>query len=957
MSSDNPQQKMTEQATAYVFGELSDADTISFEKELKSSPELQAEVDSIREVVKAIEIEFDQESVGVSDTGREQIELAMAGQYTPSELVGDTNDSKRWLVGLAVAASVLIVGGMAVVPNMFDRRTALQVETERSAPMEAAMAEVDDLSRLAVDKVQDSEIQDGLSSDLAEADSMSGMQIAAVEVPSSPEGQRDLRLNYKSQTPADADAAQLEARGLPKQGQVGQSRQGSRPANQMQPESRPVLEAPAARPDAIAVPAPQSARQLAVQPRSAQVATAGDGAMGGDAMGGGSAANSKAAQRNDQLGDVEVQFIPELGQVTISGKKPDVEKLQRTLEEVKRKSRSRRSRGSELGMEMSGGMDMGMDDMEMGMDMDMMDMGMGMDMKGAANEGAKRKFNKSHDFGLARGPTKPFAPGGKQPSRLSVANESVRGKAIKKKPEAKRLEQLQKQLMDEQRAVDSFGAAPVRFQEEAELRESLLLQEQLVEREAGDRFAAINDNPFRSVTSAPLSTFSIDVDTASYSKVRMYLMQHRRLPQPDAIRIEELINYFDYSYEPPANDKHPFSAAMQVATCPWNPKHKLARVGIKGKEIQQQRPPSNLVFLLDVSGSMNNANKLPLVIDGMKKLVDNLTENDSIAIVVYASASGMVLDSTTGDKKKTILDALDRLKAGGSTAGAQGIRLAYQVAHDNFITGGTNRVILCTDGDFNVGVSNTDALVKLAADNAKSNVFLSVLGYGSGNHNDEMMEKVSNAANGNYAFIDTASESQKVLVDQMEGTLVTIAKDVKIQIEFNPAKVDQYRLIGYENRVMAAEDFANDKKDAGEIGAGHTVTALYEIIPANVVGTHTVDTPELRYKRKKLELKDSDLVDELLTLKLRYKQPTGTKSTLVEFPIKDNELTFSQADQDFQFAASVASFGMLLRNSPHKGDANFDSVEELATAGAHGDKVGYRTEFVEMVKRAKELAK
>ncbi|NND98488.1 MAG: VWA domain-containing protein [Pirellulaceae bacterium] len=475
----------------------------------------------------------------------------------------------------------------------------------------------------------------------------------------------------------------------------------------------------------------------------------------------------------------------------------------------------------------------------------------------------------------------------------------------------------------------------------------------------GDRFEPIHDNPFFRVTQAPLSTFSIDVDTAAYSKVRMYLMQHQMLPNPNAVRIEELLNYFDYDYAPPT-DEHPFAAAMQVADCPWNSKHRLARIGIQGKVVDQDRPPSNLVFLLDVSGSMNRPNKLPLVIEGMKMLVDQLSENDSVGIVVYAGAAGMVLDSTSGDRKKSIIDSLDRLKAGGSTNGAQGIQLAYNLARDHFITGGTNRVILCTDGDFNVGVTGTDQLVDLAAENAKGNIFLTVLGFGTGNLNDAMMEQISNKGNGNYAFIDSPDEARKVLVDQMQGTLVTIAKDVKIQVEFNPAEVSAYRLIGYENRVMAAEDFADDKKDAGEIGAGHTVTALYELVPADASDDELVDDDaaggiKLRYQEK-LRQRDGAGNGELLTLKLRYKQPTGTKSTLLEFPIKDDGKTFSQADQDFQFAASVASFGMLLRNSPHKGDANFDSVEELATAGAQGDKSGYRHEFVQMVQQAKKLS-
>ena len=484
-----------------------------------------------------------------------------------------------------------------------------------------------------------------------------------------------------------------------------------------------------------------------------------------------------------------------------------------------------------------------------------------------------------------------------------------------------------------------------------------------VEPQDGDRFEPIKDNPFKSVGDAPLSTFSIDVDTAAYSKVRMYLMQHRRLPSPAAVRIEEMINYFDYDYDPP-QDEHPFAASMEIADCPWKPGHRLARIGIKGKVIDDERPSSNLVFLLDVSGSMNNANKLPLVIDGMTMLTEQLTENDSVAIVVYAGAAGMVLDSTTGDKKKTIIDALARLKAGGSTNGGQGIQLAYQIARDNFVVGGTNRVILCSDGDFNVGVTGTDALTKIAADNAKGDIFLSVLGFGMGNHNDSMMEQISNKGNGNYAFIDSKDEARKVLVDQMEGTLVTIAKDVKIQVEFNPEEVASYRLIGYENRILAAKDFNDDKKDAGEIGAGHTVTALYEIVPKSDNQAESADEEpkeeepkeidDLRYQ-KQIRLSEHARSGELLTLKLRYKQPTGTKSTLIQFPVKDDEKRIGDADQDFQFAASVAAFGMMLRNSPYKSDVNFDLVEELASTGAKDDTSGYREEFVQMVKRAREL--
>jgi len=473
--------------------------------------------------------------------------------------------------------------------------------------------------------------------------------------------------------------------------------------------------------------------------------------------------------------------------------------------------------------------------------------------------------------------------------------------------------------------------------------------------EGGDKYDRITDNPFRAVKDHPLSTFSIDVDTASYSKTRMYVMQHGRLPPPDAVRIEELVNYFSYDYEGPKNGD-PFAAHVEVATCPWTPEHRLVRVGIKGRTIDHsKRPSSNLVFLLDVSGSMTPANKLPLVKRGMKMLVEQLGENDRVAIVVYAGAAGMVLPSTTGDRRPTILDSLDRLHAGGSTNGGQGIRLAYKTALENFIKGGTNRVILCTDGDFNVGTTSTSELIRIAEENAKAGIFPSVLGFGMGNHNDSMLEQISNKGNGNYAFVDSVSEARKVLVEQMGATLVTIAKDVKIQIEFNPAEVASYRLLGYENRMLAAEDFNDDKKDAGEIGAGHTVTALYEVVPAgekNSVETSSVDP--LKYQ-KRPKLSKAAGAGELLTVKIRHKRPDADKSTLQEFSVADGGGKFSAASDDFRFAAAVASFGMLLRDSEHKGNVTFDAVLEIASTSAGDDPRGYRREFLAMVERAKQL--
>lgn len=481
---------------------------------------------------------------------------------------------------------------------------------------------------------------------------------------------------------------------------------------------------------------------------------------------------------------------------------------------------------------------------------------------------------------------------------------------------------------------------------------------------AGDQFQPITDNPFRRIEDHPLSTFSIDVDTASYAKVRSYLLQRGTLPRPDAVRIEELINYFDYDYAPPEADEtsgdepaDPFATHIEFAACPWTPEHRLARIGIKGKEVaKEDRPPGNFVFLLDVSGSMNQPNKLPLVKQGMQMLLEQLNEQDRIAIVVYAGAAGLVLDSTPADRLADVRDALDRLQAGGSTNGGDGIQLAYNVARDHFIEGGVNRVILCTDGDFNVGTTGTDSLVRLVEEEAKGGVFLSVLGFGMGNHNDTMLEQISGRGNGNYAFIDTIDEAHKVLVEQVAGTLVTIAKDVKIQIEFNPAEVAAYRLIGYENRILAKEDFNDDTKDAGEIGAGHSVTALYELVPAGE--TAEPMAPEVAPLRYQIPARKSELAEsgEWVTVNLRYKEPDGEKSKLISFPATDGGAEFAAASRNFQLAASVAGFGMLLRNSPYKGDWTLAAVEESAAAAVGDEPSARRSEFLEMVKKAAELS-
>ena len=469
-------------------------------------------------------------------------------------------------------------------------------------------------------------------------------------------------------------------------------------------------------------------------------------------------------------------------------------------------------------------------------------------------------------------------------------------------------------------------------------------------------YPSIAENAFLSAKEDPLSTFSIDVDTASYANVRRFLTGGM-LPPPDAVRIEELINYFSYDYAQP-DDEHPFAVHLEMAACPWESEHRLLRVGLKGREIDlAKRPPSNLVFLIDVSGSMNQPNKLPLVKSALSLMVDQLTENDRVSMVVYAGASGLVLPPTTGDHGAAIRNAIENLSAGGSTNGGAGIELAYSIAVQNFVQGGTNRVILATDGDWNVGVTNQGDLVRLIEEKAKSGVFLSVLGFGMGNYKDGTLEQLADKGNGNYGYIDTLSEARKVLVEQMAGTLCTIAKDVKIQIEFNPARVAGYRLIGYENRLLAKEDFNDDKKDAGEIGAGHTVTALYEVVPAGQPG------PDGRPPVDPLKYQDSNTLTpaaengELCTVKLRYKAPQSDTSTLMEVPLKDEHERFDEASADFRFAASVAGYGMLLRRSEHAKGFTWDALSEIASGGLGADKGGYRAEFIELVKRAKTLSR
>lgn len=459
----------------------------------------------------------------------------------------------------------------------------------------------------------------------------------------------------------------------------------------------------------------------------------------------------------------------------------------------------------------------------------------------------------------------------------------------------------------------------------------------------------IPENPFFRPSTDPLSTFSIDVDTASYSNIRRFINQQQRPPK-DAVRIEEMINYFSYNYPQP-NGERPFSISTEVATAPWNPKHKLVQIGLKGKQLQTLQP-SNLVFLVDVSGSMNSPNKLPLVKQSLCLLVNELTAQDRVTLVVYAGSAGLVLPPTSGNDKDTIMAAIDRLEAGGSTAGGAGIELAYKLAQQSFLPSGNNRVILATDGDFNVGVSRDAELVRLIEQKRDRGVFLTILGYGTGNYKDSKMEQLANKGNGNYAYIDTLLEARKVLVQDLRATLFTIAKDVKIQVEFNPAKVQAYRLIGYENRVLAAQDFNDDRKDAGEIGAGHTVTALYEIIPTGVesdVKLPAIDP--LKYQQQNTASASNG--NELMQVKLRYKPPQADTSQLISQPILDqNAETMSD---NLRFASAVAMFGMLLRDSELKGQSTFETVLQLARTAKGRNFDGYRAEFLQLVERSQAL--
>ena len=471
-----------------------------------------------------------------------------------------------------------------------------------------------------------------------------------------------------------------------------------------------------------------------------------------------------------------------------------------------------------------------------------------------------------------------------------------------------------------------------------------------------EEYSRIVENEFKDARQNPLSTFSIDVDKASYANIRRFINDNQ-LPPKDAVRLEEMINYFTYDYPQPKDDK-PFSVNTEISQCPWNRQHKLVHIGLQGKSLNyDQLKPCNLVFLVDSSGSMEDVNKLPLLKQSLKLLVDGLDDRDKIAIVAYAGSAGLVLPPTPASTpgKQQIIASLDQLSAGGTTAGGEGLQLAYRTAQENLIKDGNNRVILCTDGDFNVGISSTSELVRFIEEKRKSDIYLTICGFGMGNYKDSRMEEISNAGNGNYFYIDSIQEAKKVFVKEMRANLFTIAKDVKIQVEFNPAKVKAYRLVGYENRLMANEDFNDDKKDAGELGAGHTVTALYEIIPAGAT-EEIRKTDELKYQVTDIKPAASG-TNEIMTVKLRYKLPKEDTSKLIEKALTDPGISLEKTSENFRFSASVAGFGMLLRDSKFKGDLTYDTVLTMAKNSQGKDPDGYRAEFIRLVDACSLLSK
>lgn len=852
--------------TAYVLGELSEVQREQFEQRLEANADLAAAVEEVRGLTGQLEELYAAEPTKTLESVRR--DAIVASQSAALNVERPTRSWKLPLYVVATAAALLLLVGVA--PWL------------RQQQLEVTVSQIDDMSRQphsgeSVERVSDAELN-------APANASTVSSLATVPSPSVSESREDITaLTQKLYTPVS-----------PQPYQNWSSAPGQQP-----PPSPPAT-------SYSAVPAtPQRAIAPVTEYKNDRQFAEQDG---------------EVADASESLGDVQVQMVPELGNVVIlRGAQRDATKVKAMIDQVRKEAKNnpRLWPTSPSAAPIPAGADAHTVEV--------------------AQSGARPKAILSKQ---TNAPKPAAAPSSESLARRKKGAEVTHRFVIPSQPTSR--------LSRSQRGGLPMDGLDLYFVPNDEGRGPGV---------AGDRFEPITENDFRRVSEHPFSTVSIDVDTAAYSKARDYLSRARKLPRQDSVRIEELLNYFDYEYDPPAaNAKHPFAANATVTGCPWNENHRLARIALKGKTIsREERPPCNLVFLIDTSGSMNAPNKLPLVVEGMKMLVDQLEKRDRVAITVYAGAAGKVLDSVSAKKAKKIRKALSELSSGGSTNGGAGIALAYQTARDNFIPEGVNRVILCTDGDFNVGVTGTDQLVRMVEQEANGNIFLSVLGFGMGNHNDAMLEQISGRGNGNYAFIDTPAEAHKVLVKQTSGTLVTIAKDVKLQIEFNPTHVHSYRLIGYENRVLAKEDFNDDKKDAGEIGAGHAVTALYEIVPAGVEAEDAapkVDPLKYQTGPRKTEAADSD---EMMTLKLRYKQPDGDTSTLVDFPVADEGGSFKDADHDVRFAAAVASFGMQLRRSKYAGDWKMNDVLTVAEDSKGEDEYGLRAEFVELVRTAAEL--
>jgi len=579
-----------------------------------------------------------------------------------------------------------------------------------------------------------------------------------------------------------------------------------------------------------------------------------------------------------------------------------------------------------------------------------------------ANQDQNQANNQANSIPVSIGELRLDSPGTKHPPTVSEATPATPAKEEKNAQlkEKDRLAPIDAGLIQDRSQGPSIHYAPdVMYKSigkvaaaerttSSQLPGRPYLQQAMPERE---QYGVIVENSIKQVSESPVSTFSIDVDTGAYANVRR-MLNAGRLPPADAVRVEEMINYFPYAYALPKGNAR-FAVHTEIAPAPWNTNHQLLHIGIKGQDIAKTSlPPSNLVFLVDVSGSMDSPERLPLLKSSLKLLINQLRPQDKVSMVTYASGTQVVLEPTSGENKAKIIAALDNLRAGGSTAGAAGISLAYSMAEQGYIKGGINRILLATDGDFNVGVTNFDELKNMASEKRKSGVSLSTLGFGVGNYNEKLMEQLADAGNGNYSYIDTLNEGQKVLVDEMTSTLATIAKDVKVQIEFNPKVVSEYRLVGYENRMLKREDFNNDKVDAGEIGAGHTVTAIYEL----TLRGNSASVDPLRYGKEKETAETQS--GELAFLRLRYKEPEGDVSKLAEWPlhVQDIKPSLSQASTEFRFAAAVAAFGQQLRGGIHTGDMSYAGIAKLASEARGADTFGYRGEFLRLVHLAQSLS-